>query len=288
MVGAWHPSSSPSGILRPRRRTRSPLRPALEVGADLVESTSSSRATARWCYPRVTLERTTSAGASRAGPGEVRAVSAGFPALRRGYAGRVPRPGPVLGLMRDAPRDAGDQPDSVPMMPTRHESRTVGRCPRGMEGDVALISFSAAPSFARDMPRDRARASLLPRGPASAGRRARGLHARMRKRGCCRRPARPGARGRAQVATWVVDDPGELPRSRLRPLRHRSNRPGVRRGHPDAETGSSRRAGVLFCRLSSTRPRPVSAPRPRGRPSLFSVKRSGWAPMVRGLLLLGT
>ena len=193
---------------------------ALEVGADLVElDVQLTRDGAVVVIHDPTLERTTSGRGDvrEMALREVRAVSAGFPArFGDAYAGEhVPTLPEVLGLVRDRARAV------------EHVRRA------GMEGDVALISFSRRALLrCRDMAPEIARGHLFYRAEAGevlAGARDVASDLVMPEKGMLSDHLRDRAREAGlKVATWVVDDPAELASlARFELYGIGSNRPGV-------------------------------------------------------------
>ena len=214
---------------------------ALEVGADLVEfDVQLTRDGAVVVIHDATLERTTSGRGDVRGLdlAEVRAVSAGFPKhFGTAYAGeRVPVLAEVLGLLRDRARVMVEiKPDSVTDdADSGIEARTVEQVRRaGMEGDVALLSFSRRALLrCRDLAPEIARGHLFYRaapGEVLAGARAVSTDLVMPEKGMLSDDLRDRAREAGlKVATWVVDDPAELPSlARFELYGIGSNRPGV-------------------------------------------------------------
>jgi glycerophosphoryl diester phosphodiesterase len=214
---------------------------ALEVGADLVEfDVQLTRDGAVVVIHDATLERTTSGrGSVRAlDLAEVRAVSAGFPKhFGAAYAGeRVPVLAEVLGLLRDRARVMVEiKPDSVTEdADSGIEARTVEQVRRaGMEGDVALISFSRRALLrCREMAPEITRGHLFYRadpGEVLAGARDVSTDLVMPEKGMLSEELRDRAREAGlKVATWVVDDPAELQAlARFDLYGVGTNRPGV-------------------------------------------------------------
>jgi glycerophosphoryl diester phosphodiesterase len=214
---------------------------ALEVGADLVElDVQLTRDGVVVVIHDPTLERTTSGRGDvrEMALRDVRALSAGFPSrFGAAYAGeRVPTLPEVLGLVRERARLMVEiKPDSVTDdADSGIEARTVEHVRRaGMEKDVALISFSRrALVRCRDMAPEITRGHLFygaEAGEVLAGARDVGTDLVMPEKGMLSDDLRERAREAGlKVATWVVDDPAELPGlARFELYGIASNRPGV-------------------------------------------------------------
>jgi glycerophosphoryl diester phosphodiesterase len=214
---------------------------ALEVGADLIEfDIQLTRDGAVIVIHDPTLERTSDGRGDvrQMTLREVRAVSAGFPSrFGAAYAGeRIPTLAETLGLLRDRARVMMEiKPDSVTDdADSGIEARAVEQVRRaGMEGDVALISFSRrALVRCRDMAPEIARGHLFYRAEAGevlAGARDVASDLVMPEKGMLSDDLRDRARESGlKVATWVVDDPGELSSlARFELYGIASNRPGV-------------------------------------------------------------
>jgi glycerophosphoryl diester phosphodiesterase len=214
---------------------------ALELGADLVElDVQLTRDGAVVVIHDPTLERTTSGRGDvrEMALREVRALSAGFPSrFGAAYAGeRVPTLPEVLGLVRERARVMVEiKPDSVTDdADSGIEARTVEHVRRaGMEKDVALISFSRRALLrCRDMAPEIARGHLFYRAEAGevlAGARDVATDLVLPEKGMLSDDLRDRAREAGlKVATWVVDDPAELPSlARFELYGIASNRPGV-------------------------------------------------------------
>jgi glycerophosphoryl diester phosphodiesterase len=214
---------------------------ALEVGADLVElDIQLTRDGAVVVIHDATLERTTSGRGDvrEMALHEVRVLSAGFPSrFGAAYAGeRVPTLPEALGLLRDRARVMVEiKPDSVTDdADSGIEARTVEHVRRaGMEKDVALISFSRrALVRCRDLGPEIARGHLFYRaepGEVLSGAREVATDLVMPEKGMLSDDLRDRAREAGlKVATWVVDDPAELPAlARFDLYGIGSNRPGV-------------------------------------------------------------
>jgi len=214
---------------------------ALEVGADLVEfDVQLTRDGAVVVLHDPSLERTTTGrGDVRAMTlVELRAVSAGYPSrFGPAYAGeRVPTLPEALGLLRERARVMIEiKPDSVTDdRDSGIEARTVEQVRRaGMEKDVALISFSRrALVRCRELAPEIARGHLFHRaepGEVLAGAREGASDLVMPEKGMLSDELRDRAREAGlKVATWVVDDPGELASlARFELYGIGTNRPGV-------------------------------------------------------------
>jgi glycerophosphoryl diester phosphodiesterase len=214
---------------------------ALEVGADLVEfDVQLTRDGAVIVIHDPTLERTTTGhGDVRERTlAEVRSVSAGFPArFGTAHAGeRIPTLAEALGLLRERAKVMVEiKPDSVTDdAEAGIEARTVEQVRRaGMEKEVALISFSRrALVRCRDMAPEIVRGHLFHRAEAGevlAAAREVVSDLVMPEKGMLSDELRDRAREAGlKVATWVVDDPAELPSlARFDLYGIASNRPGV-------------------------------------------------------------
>jgi len=214
---------------------------ALEVGADLVEfDVQLTRDGSVVVIHDPTLERTTTGRGDvrQMTLAEVRAVSAGFPSrFGAAYAGeRVPTLPEVLGLLRERARVMIEiKPDSVTDdADSGIEARTIENVRRaGMEGDVALISFSRrALVRCRDLAPEMARGHLFHRaepGEVLAAAREVASDLVMPEKGMLSDGLRDRAREAGlKVATWVVDDPAELlSLARFELYGIGTNRPGV-------------------------------------------------------------
>jgi len=214
---------------------------ALEVGADLVEfDVQLTRDGAVVVLHDPSLERTTTGRGDVRGMTlvELRAVSAGYPSrFGPAYAGeRVPTLPEALGLLRERARVMIEiKPDSVTDdRDSGIEARTVEQVRRaGMEKDVALISFSRrALVRCRELAPEIARGHLFHRaepGEVLAGAREVASDLVMPEKGMLSDELRDRAREAGlKVATWVVDDPGELASlARFELYGIGTNRPGV-------------------------------------------------------------
>ncbi|HEX9185988.1 MAG TPA: glycerophosphodiester phosphodiesterase family protein [Vicinamibacteria bacterium] len=214
---------------------------ALEVGATVVELDVQLTADGHVVVIHdPTLDRTTTGRGSvrRSALAEVRAVSAGYPdRFGTAYAGeRVPTLAEALGLLRGRARvlieikteSVTDDADGGV------EARVVEEVRRaGLAGEVALISFDQrAIVRLRDLAPEVTRGRLFGRTTAdevlaAAGEAACGLvmpHKSQLSDGLAARAQAAGLK----LATWVVDEPGELKElSRFGLYGVGSNRPGV-------------------------------------------------------------
>jgi glycerophosphoryl diester phosphodiesterase len=213
---------------------------ALEVGAELVELdvqlTGDGHAVV---LHDATLDRTTS-GRGRVMEqtlGEVRAVSAGYPArFGEAYAGeRVPTLAEALALLRGRARVMIEiKRESVTDRDTDGvEARTIAEVRRaGMTTDVALISFDRrALRRCREIAPQMTRGHLFYREPAAevvAGAREAGCEIALPEKGLLSDDLAAGVRAAGlRLATWVVDDLEELRRLlRFDLFGVASNRPG--------------------------------------------------------------
>jgi glycerophosphoryl diester phosphodiesterase len=214
---------------------------ALEVGADLVEfDVQLTRDGAVVVIHDSTLERTTTGQGDvrRMTLAEVRTVSAGFPKrFGDAHAGeRVPTLPETLGLLRERARVMIEiKPDSVSDDGEGGiEARTIEHVRRAaMEGEVALISFSRRALLrCRGLAPEIVRGHLFHRaepGEVLAAAREVASDLVMPEKGMLSEDLRDRAREAGlKVATWVVDDPGELPSlARFELYGIGSNRPGV-------------------------------------------------------------
>jgi len=214
---------------------------ALEVGADLVEfDVQLTRDGAVIVIHDPTLERTTTGRGDvrEMALAEVRSVSAGFPArFGTAHAGeRIPTLAEVLGLLRERAKVMVEiKPDSVTDdAEAGIEARTVEQVRRaGMEKEVALISFSRrALVRCRDLAPEIVRGHLFYRaetGEVLAAAKDVASDLVMPEKGMLSDDLRDRAREAGlRVATWVVDDPAELPSlARFDLYGIGSNRPGV-------------------------------------------------------------
>jgi len=214
---------------------------ALELGAGLLElDIQMTRDGTVIVLHDPTLERTTT------GRGDVRemdlrsvrAVSAGYPSrFGDAYAGeRVPTLPEVLGFVRDRARLMVEiKPDSVTDdAASGIEARAVEAVRRaGMESEVAFLSFSRRALLrCRDLAPEIARGHLFYRaetGEVLAGAREVQSDLVMPEKGMLSDELRDRAREAGlKVATWVVDDPAELPAlARFELYGIGSNRPGI-------------------------------------------------------------
>jgi glycerophosphoryl diester phosphodiesterase len=197
---------------------------ALALGADFVEfDVQLTRDGHVVVIHDPTLERTTD-GAGRVADrtlAEMRAVSAGYPArFGDAYRGeRVPTLSEVLGMLRDR---------AIAMIEIKHDSvtadaeggieaHTIAEIRKaGMEKQAALISFSRTA-----LRRCRAIAPEIPRGhlflraevgEVLAAARETGSTVVLPEKGMLSTELRDRAReAGVKLATWVVDDPAELP-----------------------------------------------------------------------------
>jgi glycerophosphoryl diester phosphodiesterase len=187
-----------------------------------------------------TLERTTTGhGDVREKTlAEIRSVSAGFPArFGTAHAGeRIPTLAEALGLLREKAKVMVEiKPDSVTDdAEAGIEARTVEQVRRaGMEKEVALISFSRrALVRCRDMAPEIVRGHLFHRAEAGevlAAAREVVSDLVMPEKGMLSEDLRDRAREAGlKVATWVVDEPAELPSlARFDLYGIASNRPGI-------------------------------------------------------------
>lgn len=214
---------------------------ALEVGADLVEfDVQLTRDGAVVVLHDPTLERTTTGRGDvrRMTLAEVRAVSAGFPSrFGDAHAGeRVPTLPEALGMLRERARVMIEiKPDSVSDDGDGGiEARTIEHVRRaGMEGEVALISFSRRALLrCRGLAPEIVRGHLFHRaepGEVLAAAREVASDLVMPEKGMLSEDLRDRAREAGlKVATWVVDNPAELASlARFELYGIGSNRPGV-------------------------------------------------------------
>ncbi len=221
--------------------TLSSFASALELGAELVElDVQLSRDAAVVVIHDASVDRTTD-GEGRVRQmtlGELRRLSAGYP-LRFGAAfpgERIPTLAEVLGLVRDRARAMIEiKPESVTDDAEGGiEALAVAEVRRAhMEKDVALISFDRrALVRCRRLAPEIARGHVFERGNAGeflAGAREAACEVVMPHKGLLSDDLRDRAREAGiKVATWVVDEPGELPAlTRFDLFGIGSNRPGV-------------------------------------------------------------
>ena len=169
---------------------------------------------------------------------EVRRLSAGYPVhFGAAYAGeRVPTLAEALSFLRERARAMIEiKSDSVTEDAEGGiEALTVAEVRRlGMEKDVALISFDRrALVRCRKLAPEVARGHVFERGKPGdflAGAREAGCEVVMPHKGLLSEELRDRAREAGiKVATWVVDDPAELPGlARFDLFGIGSNRPGV-------------------------------------------------------------
>jgi glycerophosphoryl diester phosphodiesterase len=214
---------------------------ALELGAELIEmDVQLTKDGAVVVIHDPTVDRTTD-GRGRLRDltlREVRKLSAGYPVhFGSSYAGeRVPTLAEALSFLRERARAMIEiKSDSVTDDEEGGiEALTVAEVRRlGMEKDVALISFSRRALIrCRKLAPEVARGHVFERGKPGdflAGAREAGCEVVMPHKSLLSNELRDRAREAGiKVATWVVDDPAELPR--LAPLDLfgiGSNRPGV-------------------------------------------------------------
>ena len=214
---------------------------ALELGAELVEmDVQLTKDGAVVVMHDPTVDRTTD-GHGRLRDltlREVRKLSAGYPVhFGAAYAGeRVPTLAEALGFLRERARVMIEiKPDSVTSDEEGGiEALTVADVRRlGMEKDVALISFDRrALVRCRQLAPEIARGHVFDRGKPGdflAGAREAGCEVVMPHKSLLSDELRDRAReAGVKVATWVVDDPAELPAlARFDLFGIGSNRPGV-------------------------------------------------------------
>jgi glycerophosphoryl diester phosphodiesterase len=214
---------------------------ALELGAELIEmDVQLTKDGAVVVIHDPSVDRTTD-GRGRLRDltlREVRKLSAGYPVhFGSSYAGeRVPTLAEALSFLRERARAMIEiKSDSVTDDEEGGiEALTVAEVRRlGMEKDVALISFSRRALIrCRKLAPEVARGHVFERGKPGdflAGAREAGCEVVMPHKSLLSNELRDRAREAGiKVATWVVDDPAELPR--LAPLDLfgiGSNRPGV-------------------------------------------------------------
>jgi glycerophosphoryl diester phosphodiesterase len=221
--------------------TLSSFASALELGVELVEmDVQLSRDGEVVVIHDPTVDRTTD-GRGRVREmtlGELRRLSAGYP-VRYGaaFAGeRIPTLAQVLGLLRDRARAMIEiKGESVTSDAEGGiEALTVAEVRRaGLEKDVALISFDRRALLrCRQLAPEIVRGHVFERGNAGeflAGAREAACEVVMPHKRLLSEDLRDRAREAGlKVATWVVDEPGELPTlARFELFGIGSNRPGV-------------------------------------------------------------
>jgi glycerophosphoryl diester phosphodiesterase len=221
--------------------TLSSFASALELGAELVElDVQLSADGAVVVIHDASVDRTTDGRGHvrEMALGALRRLSAGYP-LRFGaaFAGeRIPTLAEVLGLVRERARVMIEiKPDSVTADAEGGiEALAVAEVRRaGMEKDVALISFDRrALVRCRRLAPEIARGHVFERGNAGeflAGAREAACEVVMPHKRLLSDDLRDRAREAGiKVATWVVDEPDELPAlARFDLFGIGSNRPGV-------------------------------------------------------------